>query len=85
MNLVVRQGDVVLVYRVPARLSAASIAFCALHRNITREGDTPFLQLDLGVIGTGLCSNEALEVADGVLRAALHAHCRVVRAPIRPT
>ena len=39
------------------------------------DGSAPFLQLDLGVISTGLCCDELLQVADGVFGAALDADC----------
>ena len=75
MNLVVREGDMVVVYRIPARPSARSIAHCASHEGYQVKENAPFLELDLPVIGTGLGSDESLEVADGVVGAALHAHC----------
>lgn len=74
MNLVVREGDVVLVYRIPARSSARSIAHCPSHEGYQVKENAPLLELDLPVIGTGLGSDESLEVADGVVGAALHTH-----------
>ena len=75
MDLVVREGDVVLVYRIPARPSAGSIAHRTSHEGYPVKTNAPFLQLDLPVIGTGLGSDESLEVADGVFGAALDADC----------
>ena len=34
----------------------------------------PFLKLDLAPVRTGLCSDELLEVADGVIRAAFDSY-----------
>lgn len=86
MNLVVREGDVVLVFRVPAQSSAGSIAHRTHDGEQQRRADAPFLEPDLGVIGTGLGSNESLEVPDGVVRTALDAHCgrRSLFARIHP-
>ena len=41
----------------------------------------PLLQLDLGVVRAGLRGDELLEVADGVVRAALDAHCNIESVP----
>ena len=42
----------------------------------TDRGDNvPFLELDLRVVRARLSPDELLEVADGVVGTALHAHC----------
>ena len=46
-----------------------------VRRTRREDGGAPFLQLDLGGISTGLCSDELLEVADSVFGAALDANC----------
>lgn len=43
--------------------------------------DAPLLQLDLGVIRTGLGGDEPLQVADGVIGTALHAD---LKGPVSP-
>jgi hypothetical protein len=41
-----------------------------------KDAHAPLLELDLGVVRACLRGDELLEVADGVVWAALYAHCK---------
>ena len=74
MDLVVRERDVVLVDRIPARRSSA----CQCAGDAEKEEDVPLLELDFRGVRARLSSDELLEVADGVVWTALHADCENV-------
>jgi hypothetical protein len=69
MDLIVGKRYVVLIYIVPCFL------FISNTMGERQMGMyTPFLKLDFAPIRTGLCGDELLEVADGVIRAAFDSY-----------
>jgi hypothetical protein len=66
-NFVVAKGYVIFKNDIPEG---------TLEMDSERQGDAPFLELDLPIVGSGLGGDELLEVTNGVVGAALDAHCR---------
>lgn len=75
----------VLVYRVPAQQRTYTMRGCKR----TVGAYAPLLELDLGMVCARLGSDQLLEVADGVVGAALDAHCELFftlqNIPTNPT
>ena len=76
MNLVIRKGNMVFENAIPAADTIVCITRSLAE--LWHPQDSPFLELNLGRIGTSLCSDQLLQISHRVVWAALDADCGYV-------